>query len=76
MSFKLIHRCYPVKKCVQKFRADVEISCSLCLNTDEDSRIMVMLKLLSDFSIQMRNILYLGILTQTPQKKIFVLLYI
>ncbi len=37
---------------ILKFRADVEISCSLCLNTDEDSRIM------PDFSIQMRNIIF------------------
>ncbi len=43
---------------ILKFRADVEISCSLCLNTDEDSRILVMLKLLPDFSIQMSNIIF------------------
>ncbi len=35
MSFKLIHRFYPVKKFKQKFIADVEPSCSFCLNADE-----------------------------------------
>ncbi len=85
MSFKLIHRFYPVKKFIQKFRADVELSCSFCLNADEtvehlfwscqytqrfwyDIDAFVKLKLLSDFSIQMRNIIF-GYFDSDPHKR-------
>ncbi len=85
MSFKLIHRSYPVEKGIQKFRADVELSCSFCLNTDEtvehlfwscqytqgfwyDIDAFVKLKLLPEFSIQMRNIIF-GYFDSDPTKE-------
>ncbi len=90
VSFKLIHRFYPVKKFIQKFRADVELSCSFCLNADEtvehlfwscqytqefwdDIDAFVKLKILPEFSIQMRNIIC-GYFDPDPTKEIFVLL--
>lgn len=85
MSFKLIHRFYPVKKFLQRFRTDVELSCSFCLNADEtvehlfwscqytlefwyDIGAFVKLKLLPEFSIQMRNIIF-GYFDLDPTKE-------
>ncbi len=85
VSFKLIHRFYPVKKFIQKFRADVELSCSFCLNADEtvehlfwscqytqrfwyDIDAFVKLKLLPEFSIQIRNIIF-GYFDSDPTKE-------
>ncbi len=89
VSFKLIHRFYPVRKFIQKFRADVELSLFVWMlmkqwntyfghvNTLRSFRMILMLLLSWSFCqnfLYKWEILYLGILTQTPQKKIFVLL--
>lgn len=38
VSFKIIHRCYPVKSYLVKFRKDIDIKCTFC-NSDPESLI-------------------------------------
>ncbi len=78
MSFKLIHRFDPVKKFIQKYKcsfclnADETVehlfwSCQYTHRFWYDIDAFVKLKLLSEFSIQMRNIIF-GYFDSDPTK--------
>jgi len=34
-NFRQEHRLYPVKTFMQRFKSDIELTCSFCLNSDE-----------------------------------------
>lgn len=37
VTFKLIHKCYPTKVCLQKYKPDIDLNCSFCHSSEEDS---------------------------------------
>ncbi len=36
ITFKLIHKCYPTKLFLRKYKSDIEVNCSFCNSSEED----------------------------------------
>jgi len=36
ITFKLIHKCYPTKAFLKKYKSDIEVNCSFCHSAEED----------------------------------------